>query len=367
MTALAKRQLPYDWKVVKAAMQDRMGQLVDRYGWGRERPDSAGRIWPLNPWRGDRRPGSFNVATREHPRFDVGAWHDFSTRQGGDIFDLVARFERHADKMSTYWWCLEFLGWGRGEVRTKAQADQDRERELADRLAREAKASEDASAERQKLKKRWLDCRDLKGSLGEVYIRGGRGIDLSRLPKMPDAIRFSPAWDHVDEDGVVTTWPALVTAMTRLSKLAGLHITWLAANGMGKAPVTPAKKMRGSVSGAAIRLTRGTGGLSPAEALKRGHAIPLMLGEGIETTLTCAAAQPGYRAWAAGSLSLMRLIEEWPEYASAMILLRDNDWGKAAREEFDRVVAHWEALARGRPLKVAGARVGNDFNDWVRA
>ncbi|MBI1684445.1 DUF7146 domain-containing protein [Caulobacter hibisci] len=361
-----RRELPYAWAEVKAQLQANINRLLTRLGFGQMKEDD-GRVWPRNPWRDDRRAGSFNIAVARVKNFDIGAWHDFATKDGGDIFDLIARCERHADKMSTYWWALEWLGWGKGEVRTKAQADQDREREEANRRAREAKSEEEASAKRQQLLGKWLALPGIGGTVAETYLREARGIDLSRLPKLPEALHFSPAWDHFDkETGEITTWPAMVSAMTRGSKLAGLHITWLAPDGSGKAPVTPAKKMRGSVSGSAIRLTRGAGGLSPTEAQKRGAAIPLVIGEGIETTLTCGVAQPGYRAWAAGSLSLMGLLD-WPPFASAAILLRDNDWKPEAVAAFDKVVDHWRAQAAGRPLKVVGAKVGNDFNDWVRA
>lgn len=365
MTA-PRRELPHAWPVVKAALQQTLPRLLDRFGFGQSRPDFQGRIWPVNPWRDDRRPGSFNIAVRDVPGLDAGGWHDFATKDGGDIFDLVARCERHADKMSTYWWCLEWLGWGKGDVRTQAQAAQDRAREEANRKAAAARNSDEASARRQKLLKYWLGLEPIAGTLAEAYLRQARGIDLSRLAKIPGALRFDPACNHIDDEtGEVTTWPAMVTHMTRGSSLAGLHLTWLELDGYGKAPVTPAKKMRGQVSGAAIRLTQGNSGMSPREAAEKGRLDPLVIGEGIETTLTCAVARPDYRAWAAGSLSLMGLLD-WPPCASAVILLKDNDWKPEALKAFERVEQHWRSQAAGRRVKVVGAAVGNDFNDWVR-
>lgn len=349
-----RRELPYSWAVVKKALQDRAERLVRRFGF-HEQPDGDGRIWPRNPWRNDRRPGSFNIAVRDIPNFPAGSWFDHATKEGGDIFDLIARCERHADKMSTYWWSLEYLGWGRGEVRTKAQADQDREREEADRKAAEAKAAVAAEDKAARLFKHWLGLPPLAGTLAERYLVEARGIELSRLKHPPGALRFNPACDHIDEaTGEVTTWPAMVSAMTRGKKLVGLHRTWITPDGLAKAPVTPAKKMSGSVRGAAIRLSSGPSGLSPSMAAKKGRADPLVIGEGIETTLTAAVARPDYRAWAAGSLSLMGLLE-WPACASAAVLLQDADWKPEAVRAFERVVEHWEGQRAGRPLKIVRA------------
>jgi hypothetical protein len=173
--------------------------------------------------------------------------------------------------------------------------------------------------------------------------------------------------DHHDSDtGEVTRWPCMVSAMTRGSKFAAVHRTWLAPDGSGKAPVDKPKKMAGPARGAAIRLSSGPSGLSPAKASAAGVRGPLAIGEGIETTLTVAAACPAYRAWAAGSLSLMGLLD-WPDCVSAVVLLRDNDWKPEAIKAFHQVERHWRAQAAGRPVEVVASAVGSDFNDWARA
>lgn len=348
------RELPYAWDDVKARLQRDIWRLLERLALD-VKPDPQGRVWPLNPRRADRRPGSFNIATRPLKGMDVGGWKDFATDQKGDVFDLIAFVEGLAGKMDVYWWSLDFLGLGKGQVRTKEQADLDRERARLERIAAEKKAIEDAEAKSERLYGHWLGLQPLAGSLAEVYLREARGLDLSRLKRLPGAIRFAPSAQHFDEDtGEVTEWPCMVTAMTRGSKLTGLHRTWLARDGLGKAPVTPAKKMSGSVRGAAMRLSSGPSGLSPAEAAKRGRADPLLIGEGIETTLTGGIARPDYRAWAAGSLSLMGLLE-WPACASAVILLQDADWKPEAVRAFEKVKEHWEAMREGRPLMVVRA------------
>ena len=74
-----------------------------------------------------------------------------------------------------------------------------------------------------------------------------------------------------------------------------------------------------------------------------GKLDPLMIGEGIETTLTVACAMPAYRAWAAGSLDNMRGFD-WPACASAVVLLKDPMPHPETVAAWARVVAHWQAF-----------------------
>ena len=67
-------------------------------------------------------------------------------------------------------------------------------------------------------------------------------------------------------------------------KPIGIHRTFLARDGCGKAPVEPAKMMLGPCRGGVVRLSQPAG--------------PLMVGEGIETCLAAMQAS-GHGAWAA--------------------------------------------------------------------
>lgn len=368
MTA-PRRELPYAWDDIKTRLQDRILDLVKELGFY-EKPDRAGMVWPRNPGRNDKKPGSFVIWTQagKHGADAIGSWKDYAHPEfRGDVFDLIALAKSHLSKMDTYWWALKYLALGEGVVRTKDEAWQARERRDRDAKVAALKAEDAETARSAALFKLWLDLPTFVGAPPERYLRDARGIDLSRLPDMPGALRWAEAVDWVDEEtGEVFTWRnCMVSAMTRGKKVTGLHRTFLKPDGSGKREGGKAKTMIGSVRGAAIRLTKGASGLSPSEAAKRGKLDPLVIGEGIETTLTCAVARPDYRAWAAGSLSLMGLLD-WPPCASAVILLKDNDWKPEALKAFERVEQHWRSQAAGRPVKVVGAAVGNDFNDWVR-
>lgn len=356
--------LPYDWKDVKRRLQGRMPDLLRRLGL--DAPIRGAICTPRNPRRGDRRPGSFVIWCEGDA---AGAWKDYACgpEVAGDVFGLIQYLEGLQANIDVYWWALEFLGLGRGEVRSAGQAALERQRARDERAAADAKRQAEDEGRSGELFALWLKLPPIDGTIAETYLREARGIDLSRLVRPPRALRFCQRLEHIDEEtGEVTYWPAMVSAMTRGKRVVALHRTWLEPRGRSKAEVAKPKKMIGPARGAAIRLTAGLSGHNPTQAVKHGITEPLAIGEGIETCLSVAVARPDYRVWAAGSLSLMGLIT-WPACASAVVLLRDNDWKLQAQEAFDRVIAHWRGQAHGRPVEAVGSAVGSDFNDWARA
>ncbi len=360
MAEAERRPLPYAWPEVRARLQADLTRLLPALGI--QETARAGVVTPRNPTRTDRHPGSFVIWTASGA---AGAWRDYATGEAGDVIDLVGYLLGLRERIDAYWWALEYLGLERGRVRT-AEADETARRAAErDRLAALAKAEKLAAEKSAALFAHWLTLPPIAGTVAEVYLRETRRIPLERLAHAPGALRFERRAEHHDaETGEVTEWPCLVSVMTKGSKPAGLHRTWLAPDGSGKAPVSKAKKMFGSAAGAAIRLAPGPSGLSPAKAEAKGRQDPLAIGEGIETCLTVAAARPDYRVWAAGSLSLMGLLP-WPACASAVVLLQDNDWKPEAKAAFARIAARWREMSAGRPLAIAASAVGSDFNDWA--
>lgn len=365
--------LPYNWTEIRRRLQGAIWDLLDRLDLKHELQTKTTRsIWPRNPMRNDRKPGSFVIWTCDGY---AGAWKDFalSGPDGkGDIFDLIAGCERLQSKIDVYWWALDFLNLDRkgsnGSPRTKAMVDQERERRERDRAAAEARDAALGEAKSAELFRLWLSLPSIAGTIAESYLREARRIDLSRLPKLPGALRYADRVDYVDpETGEVTEWRhVMVTAMTRGRKVAALHRTYLKPDGSGKADMVKPKLMIGPVRGTAIRLSHGPSGLSPIKAAAAGKTGPLAIGEGIETCLTVACARPDYRVWAAGSLSLMGLLD-WPACASAVVLLGENDWKPEARKAFGLIEAHWRQQAEGRRVEVVNSAVGSDFNDWAKA
>ena len=172
----------------------------------------------------------------------------------------------------------------------------------------------------------------------ETYLRS-RGIQLP----VPTNIRFHPGLKHPAGG----TWPAMVALVTDGidGKLLAVHRTFLAVDCKGKAPVSSAKMMLGPCRGGVVRLTE--------------PRNPLLVGEGIETSLT-AMQETGHAAWAGLSTSGLRTLE-LPPLVQEIIILADGDRpGEAAAQVCGQ---RWKR--QGRRVRIARPPLGFDFNDML--
>ncbi len=243
----------------------------------------------------------------------------------------------------------------------------------------------------------WAAAQPARGSLVETYL-WSRGIDLGRLGGPPPTLRFAPAlpyWATGPDRRPVClgSWPAMVAAIADAGrKIVGVHLTWLARDGAGKARIIgpdgrpcAAKKMRGAPWGGAIRLAA----LPPP-----GPRAKLALGEGIETTLSAMAACAPLAGWAAGSLGNIagrgdpmrpgpadprrpgkRLVTEWPDLAApglvpppgigVLVVLEDGDNGDPANADQLYHRAYRRFRAQGVRVRRAFPGEGLDFNDLL--
>jgi hypothetical protein len=135
---------------------------------------------------------------------------------------------------------------------------------------------------------------------------------------------------------------ALVTDGPSASPI-GIHRTFLARDGNGKAPVSPVKMMLGPCRGGVVRL----GEVSNA----------LMVGEGIETCLAAMQAT-GTPTWAALSTSGLRALQLPANITRVVILADGDDAGEAAAQNCAR---RWSA--EGHDVRIARPPAGTDFND----
>ena len=132
-----------------------------------------------------------------------------------------------------------------------------------------------------------------------------RGIDPVVLRRTPGWVRWSPSavWGW-REDGEKICAPAMVARpVTPSGPVGGLHVTYLAPGGHGKARLTPAKKMWGVQADADGR--PGAVWLTPPDA-----PGPLLVAEGIESALS-AAQLLGEPCRIVAALSLGRLAGGW--------------------------------------------------------
>lgn len=187
--------------------------------------------------------------------------------------------------------------------------------------------------------KMWASALPARGTLVETYL-AARGITVPP----PARLKFMSAAKHPSG----SRWPCMIALVTLGAddRPVAVHRTFLAADGSGKAPATPDKMMLGPCRGGAIRLA------SPSK--------PLMIGEGIETSLAAMQAT-GYAAWAALSTSGLRTLE-LPRNVSDVIILADGDApGEAAATA---AASRW--AGEGRRVRIARAPDGCDFNDVLQ-
>jgi hypothetical protein len=184
----------------------------------------------------------------------------------------------------------------------------------------------------------WAASVPATGTLVETYLRS-RGIVMP----IPATLRFHGRTKHARGK----FWPAMVALVTRGEddKPLSIHRSFLARDGVGKAPVDPAKMMLGPCRGGVVHLA------SPDDVL--------MVGEGIETCLAAMQAT-GQPAWAALSTSGLRTLE-LPDVVRNVIVLADGDEpGEAAAQD-----CAWRWKREGRRVRIARPPRGADFNDLL--
>lgn len=172
----------------------------------------------------------------------------------------------------------------------------------------------------------------------QTYLRS-RGVDVAA------SIRHV---DDLDHHPTRTRWPAMLAAITDArdaGRLIGVHRTYLAKDGSGKAPVEPSRMILGNKKGGVIRLV-------PDEQIE----TRLGVAEGIETALT--AMRAGWSCWAAIDAGNMARLPIWPSVDFA--IFADND--PAGLKAANTLSARWRE-AGGNAVVMAPHESGKDWND----
>ena len=183
------------------------------------------------------------------------------------------------------------------------------------------------------------------GTLADTYLRS-RG--LTQMGSN-EALRYHPkCWRRDEGQTRSIPRPALIAAVTDgAGAFQGVHRTWLALDGQGKADVATPRRAMGHILGNAVRLTP--------------HDDILVVGEGIETMLSLLEAVPGLPVWAAlssGHLGAVLL----PKGLQRLYIAVDRD--PAGHRAAERLSAR--ATEVGIGCHVLEPRLG-DFNDDLRA
>lgn len=187
----------------------------------------------------------------------------------------------------------------------------------------------------------WHESVPTEGTNVETYLRSW-GIQGS----IPSTLKYHPRLFH--HSG--TYHPAMVAAVTLWPSktISGVHRTYLAADGLGKAPLSPNKMMLGSIKGGAVRL-------API-------GTKLILAEGIEMALSCFYATR-LPTWSCLSTSgMMDIIVPPLEITQEIIICADGD---GAGQKAAQILA--KRLHRdGYGIRIAPSPQGQDFNDVLR-
>jgi DNA primase len=334
----------------------------------------------LSPFKAERTP-SFTIDTQRNVFFC------FATDQGGDAIRFVellqgipfAEAARRLAEVVIGGVPVEQMS--AAETKAKAEARQ-REREEIEGRERAEQLDRIGYAERI-----WMQTIVGAGSLVEAYL-AWRGVDLAALARVygrrvPISLRCHMQLRAGKGDPHVG--PAMVGSFVNAAgDFCGVHRTFLATDGMGKAAVPKAKLALGQAYGS-------FGVLSPLDQSDRA-----VIGEGYETTLTAMAAlaRRGERVVGLSGLTLgnlagaglghgrphplmkgKRLPSEVPDpsrpglvlpsHIKRVTILEDAD-GKdpiASRARIVRAVAKFRAA--GLKVAVATPASGCDFNDMI--
>jgi len=189
----------------------------------------------------------------------------------------------------------------------------------------------------------WRQAQPVAGTVAQRYLHA-RGFD----GEAPPSLRFLPSARHPASG----RWPCLIAGVTRWPgrQVVAVQRTFLARDGTGKAPLTPARLSLGPCRGGAVRL----GPLQPGE--------PLVLAEGVEDALVIMTAT-GLPAWATlGTAGLRAVVVPPPDRVREVVIAADADApGLAAARALGQ-----RLLREGHRVRLAVPPEGsNDFGDII--
>ncbi len=249
-----------------------------------------GRYWMVGDVRNT--PGRSMYVRLSGPEAGPGAagrWSDAASAEHGDLLDVIrescglTEFREVAEE------ARRFLSLPRTEPPVASRAPAPRgSAEAARRL--------------------WAIARPIAGTLAEAYLRNRGIVHLTSC----EALRFHPrCWYRPDGHAPTETWPAMIAAVTDLSgAITGVHRTWIAPDGLGKAPIDTPRRAMGDLLGHAVRF--GAAG------------NVLAAGEGIETMLSLRCALPAMPMAAALSANHLAALE-LAAGLRRLYIARDND------------------------------------------
>ena len=283
----------------------------------------CGRYWLVGDIRNTPGRSLFvRLVGSETGRGAAGRWSDAATGEHGDLLDLIREAHGLIDFRDVAEEARRFLSLPHPEPERHAD--------------RAAQPGSPAAARRL-----FAMSQPIAGTLAQTYLHR-RGIaDQTDLP----SLRFHPrCYYRPDASAPTETWPALIAAVIDLDgRITGLHRTWLARDGFGKASVGTPRRAMGDLLAHAVRF---------------GVASDVLAaGEGIETVLSARSVLPRMPMLAAGSAAHLAAIL-FPQGLRRLYILRDRD--PAGSAACDRLSGR--ATSAGLETVVLSPRQ-RDFNE----
>lgn len=275
---------------------------------------------------------------------------------------------------------------------TEAERAERARRDAENRARKEAEAAKFRAKAIADARRVWEAGQDAATSPVRDYL-ALRGITPNHLPRLPICLRYAPDLPYMAENPTpqgrddkylqAHRGPAMLAAIQGPDgRFCAVHRTWFdLTRPQGKAeilhPVTgdrmARKKILGSKKGGAIRLARGNGPL-------------LVMGEGIETTLTAAIAGvwPEAHFWAGvdlGNMAGARMLGKGLRYAGIpdmtdaeafvpppwvghLIFVQDGDSDpRDTTAKLQAGLRRAKALRPGLRAQIAACPPGRDLND----
>jgi hypothetical protein len=253
----------------------------------------AGGYWLVGD--AENNPGSSLFVRLKGPDSGKGAagkWTDAATGEHGDLLDLIGK-NRRLDRLR--------------DVMVEARSFLSMPHSVVQPAAHDVRKSmPQGSAE--SARRLFAASRPMEGTLAERYLHARGLADVSGHP----ALRFHPRCFYRPKLGTKSmSFPALIAAVIDFSGvLTGVHRTWLAPLGDGKADLETPRRAMGHLLGHAVRF---------------GSANDVLaVGEGIETVLSVAAVLPQLPLAAALSANHLAAVH-FPPRLSVLYILRDLD------------------------------------------
>jgi putative DNA primase/helicase len=262
-----------------------------------------------------------------------GLWFNHEAGRGGDIIEFI-KTERGCSFVDALDHAAQYVSELRNGHHSSRPASRPAPRQTVD-----DDGDDDDETRIEKALAIWCEARPLRGTLAEQYLR-------SRCIEAPlealEILRFHPRcpWG-------IGTRPAMVALIRDIltDEPIGIHRTALSADGS-----KVGRKALGLKGGGAIKL-------SPLMDAGR----ELLIGEGIETTLSASMLGFGSPAWSVIDAGEMRRFPALPGILRLTIAV-DHDVKGAGQKAAAETRARWEAAGL-RVRTAMSSTPGEDFND----